>query len=179
MTARSGAPNLTRPASRSEWGDTGRAYMSRGQPGQAVLGDNEQRWGDSEGLSVSIPLAAVVGPPVFSPFGKQLVDIRVPARGFSISFSVEFLNRQEAGDILEADFAINYGVGSAQVTVHTSIAVFPGSPFPNAFNFIPVFTVGTLNIMARLRVQAPIAGAARTYHGRITAMAVPIIREVM
>jgi len=168
-----GDPKLVRPADPATWGRVLDGWERRAK--RAPEAENERRWGDTETQALVIPAASVA--PVEATI-VQLVDVRTPARTWALSLSLQWLNPADgafAPDTLDANFIVEYGVGSAKVNRFVTLSVVATAPVSVSDTVIEALPAATIVVAARLRV-VPAAGAARTYRGRIASLAAPLTR---
>lgn len=178
MTARSGAPSLVERADPDQWGDVLQRYQRQGQrPGQAPVGDNETRYGDSRTLSLTLLAVGVTAVTEFSP---QLVDVRTSARVWGLAIALRWINPETApaGEQLDADWIHEFGVGSAKTDLFQNLPLIAPPFIPIANAFMPTLPAATIVSAARLRVQTPVAGVfPRVYLARVTSFVAPYYRE--
>lgn len=90
-----------------------------------VEGQDEIRWGDVKAGSVVVPAltAGLVVPPPFF----QLLQIRRPARTWSLQYSIEWTNPSAfnilADEALIGYFSVYLGVGSSRIRISRDIAI--------------------------------------------------------
>jgi hypothetical protein len=169
------APDLTRRADRDQWGRVLSDFESKAYSHKPIAATQEIRWGDGANLDLVIPALSVV--PVATAFTPQLIDIRHRARVWSLSLSLSWLNFAAGivGDSITATFIVEFGVGSAKVDLFRLITIPAGGPLSVADIIVPDLPAATIVAVARLMIT-PVAGAARTYSARTTALAAPITR---
>lgn len=90
-----------------------------------VEGQDEIRWGDVRAGSILVPggAAGLVVPPPF----QQLLQIRRPARTWSLQYSIEFTNPSAVSilvnEALVGYFSVYLGIGSSRIRIARDISV--------------------------------------------------------
>lgn len=107
-----------------------------------VEGQDEIRWGDVRAGSIFVPggAAGLVVPPPFS----QLLQIRRPARTWSLQYSLEWTNPSAftilADETLVGYFSVYLGIGSSRIRIARDIGIDGPTTAPIIF---PEFGVET------------------------------------
>lgn len=161
-----------------EWGDALPEWQRRESSNAAAqardaLG-NEVRWGDVFRTVVDIPATSVDG---VAGQLRQIIDIRAPARSWTMAFSLTWQNILQAdpGDTLVAEFIYEIGVGAARAVFFNGVTIPAMSPININSVVIPPFPAATIVVSGRLQI-VPVSGAARQYSGTLAAIAAPVTR---
>lgn len=119
-------PSLRQPA--EHWSETLKRDQSKPKRPESpanVEGQDEIRWGDIRAKQILVP-AGVSGLVGLTPF-SQLVQLRRPARTWSLMYSVEFTNPASvqllADESLIGFFSIYLGVGSSRIRIARDIPI--------------------------------------------------------
>lgn len=139
---------------------------------QPKFGFNELRWGAKVDQTLVIPAASVA--PISLPF-VQIIQVTEPqSRVWTLDIALEWVNTIGApADTVTAAFVIQTGVGSGQVNRFTTLTA--NTVVSVGALIIPNLPAATIYVSVSLRIT-PIAGAARSYLGRLAAMCAPIFR---
>lgn len=172
-----GAHPLRDPADPEEWGDSLPTWQDQARERAQQARDklpNEVRWGAQERFRVDIPATSVV--PVVADL-KQIIDVRAPARGWTLAFSFTWNDVAQANplDVLHADFIYEIGVGSARAVFFQGIDMPQTSPVNILSTIVGTFPAATIVVSGRITIT-PVSGLARAYNATLGVLSAPVVR---
>jgi hypothetical protein len=150
-------------------------------------GQDEIRWGDRRTRNITV-LAGQTGLIGLNPDFDQVVQLRRPARVWSLIYNLEFTNPVQspliAGEDILAFFSIYLGIGSSRIRIARDINIPgpTGTPIFRQFGIDASITDANLAaaeivISVNAAVNVPVAPVAnRTFNLILSAHAAPVTR---